>query len=338
MSNRRFIIIFIPILIAVIVIGVWSIRKFFRKPIDSLQKITFAVSSHSFTGYTIFVALEKGFFKDEGLEVTLQTKYPHGKAILKALIEKEADLGVTSETPFMHAVLNGEKIYALATILSADKHLAIVARKDREISTVEDLKGKAIGVTLGTNGEYFMETVLLLNSISREEIQVFNLKPGQMFDAIMKGEVDAIATWNPQMYKTRNELGEKGSTFYADGVYVASFVLAASQDYVHKNPEIVNKILQALITASAFIQANPEESREIAAGYLKMDPQLLKELSAMYHFKVSLNQSFLVTLENQSEWAIKHNLTDQKRIPNFLEFIYPDALETLKPESMTVIR
>ncbi len=234
MSNRRFIIIFIPILIAVIVIGVWSIRKFFRKPIDSLQKITFAVSSHSFTGYTIFVALEKGFFKDEGLEVTLQTKYPHGKAILKALIEKEADLGVTSETPFMHAVLNGEKIYALATILSADKHLAIVARKDREISTVEDLKGKAIGVTLGTNGEYFMETVLLLNSISREEIQVFNLKPGQMFDAIMKGEVDAIATWNPQMYEIRNELGEKGSTFYADGVYVAG-CLEGNCHYIEGN-------------------------------------------------------------------------------------------------------
>ena len=66
MSNRRFIIIFIPILIAVIVIDVWFIRKFIRKPIEPLQKITFAGMSHSFTGYTIFVALEKGFFKDEG--------------------------------------------------------------------------------------------------------------------------------------------------------------------------------------------------------------------------------------------------------------------------------
>ncbi len=338
MSSRRFIIIFIPILIVIIGIGVWSIQKFIRKPIEPLQKITFAGNSLSFTGYLIFVALEKGYFKDEGLEVTLQIKYPHGKAILNALIEKEADLGVTSETPFMHAVLNGKKIYALATILTAGKHLAIVARKDRGISTVEDLKGKTIGVTLGTNGEYFMETVLLLNSISREEIQVLNLKPGQMFDAIMKGEVDAIATWNTQMYKIRKELGEKGSSFYADGVYAASFVLAARQDYVHKNPEIVNKFLRALITASAFIQTHPEESKEIASEYLKIDPQLLKELSAIYHFKVSLDQSFLVTLENQSEWAIRHNLTDQKRVPNFLEFIYPDALETLKPESMTVIR
>jgi len=337
MSKRTLFGISTLILMVVIGIGIWSVPKFLRKPVEPLKKVTLASGSSSFTGYSVFVAFEKGYFQDQGLDVTLQT-YPHGKATLNAVIAGEANLGTSSETPFMHAVLNGGKLYALATMLTAEKHLAIVARKDRGIVTADDLKGKTIGVTLGTNGEYFLDTVLLLHEISREEIQAVHLKPGQMFDTLMNGGVDAIATWNPQMYQAQKELGDQGSTFYAEGLYAASFVIAARQEYVHTNPEIIEKVIRSLVHASRFIREHPDESREIVAHYLKMDESLLKELSAIYHFKIALDQSFLLTLENQTEWAIKHHLTEQTQVPNYLDFVYPDALETVKPESVTIIR
>ncbi len=183
-----------------------------------------------------------------------------------------------------------------------------------------------------------MDMVLLLHGISREEIQTAHLKPGHMFDALMNAEVDAIATWNPQMHQARKELGDQGRTFYAEGIYAVSFVIAARQEYVHANPETIKMVIRALIRASEFIRAYPDESRKIVAQYLKMDESLLAELSAMYHFKISLDQSFLLTLENQTEWAITHHLTDQTRVPNYLDAMYPDALEAVKPESVTIIR
>lgn len=335
MFKRVFIGIFTLIVIAGM--ALWFIPKFLQKPVEPLEKVTLASGSLSFTGYSVFIALGKGYFQDQGLDVTLQT-YPHGKATLNAVIEGEADLGSTSETPFMHAVLNGEKIYALATMLTAEKHLAIIARKDRGIVTAQDLKGKTIGVTLGTNGEYFLDTVLLFHGISREEIQTVDLKPGQMFDTLMNGGVDAIATWNPQMYQAQKALADQGRTFYAEGLYAPAFVIAARQEYVHTNPEIIKKVVRSLINATKFIHDQPEESRKIVAQYLKMDESLLAESSATYHFKISLDQAFLLTLENQSEWAIKHHLTDQTGIPNYLDFIYPDALEAVQPESITIIR
>ncbi len=335
MSKRPFI---IPLIVmAMIGAGIWSVRKSVRKPVMPLEKATIATTLRSFSGYPVYAALEKGYFKNQGLDIDLQF-HPHGKATLNAIVEGKADFGTSSETPFMHAVLNGAKIYAIATTVTAEKHLAIVARKDRGILKADDLKGKTIGVTIGTNGEYFLDTVLLLHSISRNDIKVVHLEPEQMADVLMSGEADAIATWNPQMHKARKTLGDRGSIFYAGGLYSPLFVISARQDFVHNNPEIIEKFVRSLIESCEFIQDNPDESRRIAARHIGTDPSLLDELTATYHFKISLDQSFLMTLEDQSEWAIKNNLTDCTTVPNYLNFIYTDALKDAEPENMTIIK
>ncbi len=283
------------------------------------------------------MALEKGYFRKQGLEVELES-FSSGKATLDALIKEKVDLATSSETPFMRAVLNGDKIYALGTMITGEEHLAVVGRKDRGISSPKDLKGKTIGVTIGSNGEYFLDTVLLLNGVSRDQVKTVHVKPKQMFDALIKGEVDAIATWNPQMTKARRALGDQAASFYAEGLYSPSFLIATTQAYANANPEIIQRVVQSLVNASKFIQENSDQSRVIVAKYLGMDKALLDELSATYHFEITLDQSLLLTLENQAKWAIKNKLTDQTKIPNYLDFIYLDALATIRPEGVTIIR
>ncbi len=140
------------------------------------------------------------------------------------------------------------------------------------------------------------------------------------------------------MTKARKELGEEGSTFTAEGLYSPYFIIAARQDYVNAKSDIIEKIVRSLIEASDYIQEFPDESRKIVAKHLKTDESLLKELSATYRFKILLDQSFLMTLENQSKWAMKKKLTDQTKLPNYYNFIYLDALAAVKPENMTIIR
>jgi len=272
------------------------------------------------------------------LDVTLKASYPNGKATLNAVVTGEIELGVSSETPFIHSVLNGDKINVFAIMITAENHLAIVARKDRGVLKAKDLTNKTIGVTLGSNGEYFMDTVLLLNGIPREKVKTVHVQPKQMFDVLMNGDVDAIATWNPQMTKARKELGEQGITFSAEDLYSPYFIIAAGQEYVHAKPDIIEKIVRSLIKASDYIQEFPDEARKIVAKHLKTDEALLKELSATYRFKILLDQSFLMTLENQSRWAMKKKLTDQTKLPNYYNFIYLDALSAVKPENVTIIR
>ena len=55
-------------------------------------------------------------------------------------------------------------------------------------------------------------------------------------------------------------------------------------------------------------------------------------------FDLFLDQSLIATLEDQARWAIKNNLTNATKIPNYLDYIYIDALEAVKPEAVTIIR
>lgn len=311
---------------------------FSQKPTVPLEKVIIAAATQPIAG-PVYVAFTEGYFRDEGLDVTLQP-YTSGKAALNAVLEGKANLSTSAETPIMFAGLRAEKIYLIATIHHADKNTALVARKDKGISRPIDLKGKKIGVTLGTNGEFFMDTFMLVHGIlrSKKEVEVVNLKPEEMFEALVKGEVDAVSTWNPHVIRLQKELGAKGITFYGEGIYTETFNISAARDFVHKNPEAVEKVLRSLVRAVDFIRENPDKARRVISNYIRMDEAMIGELWGIYHFGVTLDQSLLITLEDQARWAIKNKLTDKTEVPNYLNFIYQDGLKAVKPETVTIIR
>jgi len=133
-------------------------------------------------------------------------------------------------------------------------------------------------------------------------------------------------------------LGDNGVTFSGEGIYRETFNIAAKQDFANENPQTIRKVLRALIKAHEFIEENPDEAREIIAGKIGMDEATLNELWELYDFRVTLEQSLLITLEAEARWAIKNKLTDATEVPNCLDYIYMDALEEVKPEAITIIR
>lgn len=55
-------------------------------------------------------------------------------------------------------------------------------------------------------------------------------------------------------------------------------------------------------------------------------------------FEIFLDQSWVVSIEAEARWAIENNLTDGTEVPNYLDYIYMDALEEVKPEAIGIIR
>ncbi|MBI4619983.1 MAG: ABC transporter substrate-binding protein [Desulfobacterales bacterium] len=183
-----------------------------------------------------------------------------------------------------------------------------------------------------------MDAFLISHRILRHEVEVVNMNPKEMIDALIKGKVDAVSTWNPHVIRLQKELGAKGLTFYGEGIYTETFNITAAQDFVHKNPETIKRVLSSLIRAVEFIRENPDKARRIISNYIKMDEAMIGELWGIYHFGVTLDQSLLITLEDQARWAIKNKLTDKTEVPNYLNFIYQDGLKAVKPEAVTIIR
>lgn len=285
----------------------------------------------------VHVAQAKGYFAEEGLNVTF-LKFTSGKASLESLIEGSTDFATTADVPIMFAIMKGEKIFVIAAIQTSTKNEAIVARKDRRIATPMDLKGRRVGVTSGTSGDFMLASVLMLNSLSGADIRRVELKPEEIPAAVLAGRVDAAATWNPYLMQLVKALGDKGVVFYGGEVYTETFNIVASLAVVQKKPETVKKVLRAVTKAWAFIGNNPEASRELVAGSTGIDRKLLDELWGLNEFEISLSQPLIVALEDESRWAIKKGLTRKREMPNYLDYIYENALAKVKPESVKIIR
>lgn len=300
------------------------------------EKITIAYSTAS-NAMLMYVALAKDYFKEEGLSATLQ---PHafGKPALQSVIDGNADIATAGDTPIVFAVMNGKKITTVAMIQTSNKNEAIVARQDRGIAGPSDLKGKKIGLTTGTTGDFFADSFLIAHGIDRTQVKFIDLKPSEMAAALDSGKVDAVSTWNPTLIQLKKKLGSNGIIFYGESLHTEIFCVAAMQDYVKKNPEAIKKLLRALIKAEAFVKQHPVEARHLVAELIKTDKTILDETWDIFTLRVTLDQALLIDFEEQTRWAVKKHLTERRDMPNYLDYIYMDGLAAVKPEAVRIIR
>jgi NitT/TauT family transport system substrate-binding protein len=301
-----------------------------------LQKITVAYTYQP-QSTLVHVAVAKGYFVEEGLDVQPLMR-TFGKAALDEVIGNKADFATVAETPIMFNVLKGEKIFVLANIEASSTNNAIVARKDAGISAPADLKGKRIGFTPGTTGDFFLASLLTANGLTRQEIQSVALKPDEMQDAIMAKKVDAVSTWNYPLAQINRQLGNDGTVFYDREIYTETFNIAARQEFVQKSPELVKRFLSALIKAEDFVAKNPDEAQAIMSAATKIDQSLIRDVWNDFNYHVVLDQTLLLTLEDETRWAMKNKLTDQVVMPDYLSFIHIDSLKAIKPEAIRMNR
>jgi NitT/TauT family transport system substrate-binding protein len=284
----------------------------------------------------IYVALDRGYFKENGLDIQLQS-FPTGKIALDQVLDGKAALATVSDIPIMFEAMKDRKIAILATISSTGKEFAIVARKDRNISKPDDLRGRHIGVVKGMAGEFFLDTFLVINQIPRREIKSIPVGPEQTFDALMSGEVDAVSTWNPYLERLKRELGDRGVIFYGEELYKMTWNVTTMQEFAEKKPVTVLRVLHALLEAEAYIRKHPDESQRITARFLKTDEAVVAKSWNLERFKVDLGMPLLLNLEDSARWAIENGLTERTRVPNFLSLIYMKGLESLKPDGALIV-
>ncbi len=294
---------------------------------EPLQKVTFAYTWQP-QSTLAHVAMVKGYFKEEGLDATPLMR-TFGKEALQTVLDHQADFATVAETPIMFSVLKGDQIFVIANIESSNSNNAVVARRDAGIKTASDLKGKRIGYTPGTTSDFFLDSLLTANGLTRKQIQPVVLRPEQMQDAILTAKVDAVSTWNYLLTQIKQQLGANGTLFFDQEIYTETFNIAVMQEFVRNNPETVRRFLRALIKAEKFVSQNPEAVQVILAERTKIDLGLIKEVWKNFNYHVTLDQTLLITLEDETRWAMKNKLTDH--MPDYTNYIHYDSLKAVKP-------
>ena len=303
---------------------------------EGRQKVTVAYTTQP-QSTLIHIAVSKGYFSNQGLDVQ-PLIHSFGKAALQSVLDGKADFATVAETPVMFSVLKGDKIFVIANIESSSVNNAVLARPDAGIVKAADLKGKRIGFTPGTTSDFFLDSFLTAQGLTRKEITPVPLTPNEMQEALQTRKVDAVSSWNYTLTQIKHQLGAQAVIFYDRQIYTETFNIAAMQDFVRRNPQAVTRFLRALIQAEDFVAKNPQEAQDIMAAAIKVDKELVREVWDAFNYQVRLEQNLLITLEDETRWAMKNKLTDKTVMPNYKDYIHVESLMAVRRETVKLKR
>jgi ABC-type nitrate/sulfonate/bicarbonate transport system substrate-binding protein len=306
------------------------------RPAAELSKVRIATPLVPHAGL-IHLASARGFFRHQGLDVSLLPQ-AYGKAALAELLRGRADLAVAADVPFVVEVLKGAKLSIVASVASASNELSVLGRVDHGIRSPGDLRGHKIGVTLGTSGEYFLSAFLVRHRVAPESIQLVDLAPSGLVEALREGRVDAIAAWQPIRHAAEVAFGKALVSLQTPDAYAQQYVLVGRDDYVRAEQPALRRLLYALTEAESFVHAEPLEAKAALAGLIKLSLEGIEPSWRDMIFEVEQQQAQLVTLEDVATWAMARGYAPVQPMPNFLSHLALDPLLAVGPERVTVVR
>ncbi|WP_083748674.1 ABC transporter substrate-binding protein [Pelomonas sp. KK5] len=305
-------------------------------PVEGASRLRIATPLVPHAGL-IHLAAARGLFHEQGLAATL---LPHtfGKAALADLLRGNADLAVAADVPVVVEVLKGAGLSIVASVANASNELAVLGRVDRGIRAPGDLRGRRLGVSLGTSGEYFLWAFLVRHRIAPQSVQLVDLAPAQLIESLRSGQVDGIAAWQPVRHDAERAFGDAIVSLHAPDAYVQSYVLVGMGDFVQARQQEMRRLLHALMAAEAAARADPRQAKGVLAGLFKLSPETLDPSWQDLTLEVEQNQAQLVTLEDVATWAMARGYAPPQTMPNFLSHLALDPLLAVGPERVTVVR
>ncbi|WP_343732899.1 NrtA/SsuA/CpmA family ABC transporter substrate-binding protein [Duganella sp.] len=324
------------VLVAGLAIGIWlGWRPAVSAP-PALESLVIATNTDYLGACPVVAARDQGYFRAQQLHVQLQ---PHssGKQALGAMLSRQADMATVADIPIAFAALSGTPVQVFGTIFRTSQDHGVVARRDHGIRQAADLKGKLIGVTLGTSGHFALEVFLNRLHLDTDDVQLRNYPPDRLMPALLAGEVDAVSAWEPFLGLAEQRLGATALRFSGQDIYESIYNMVAPSAYLRQHPQTAVRLLRALEQGERYCREHPAA----ASAFLKqLTPEGRKALLATWpshHFGLELDQSLLLVLEDQSRWAIKQGLSSANKVPNFLDYIYLDGMKAVNPAEVTVI-
>ena len=261
------------ILILIIVVAVLFNSKDNKKK-EKLKKLKVAEVAHTVFYAPGYVAIEKGFFKEEGLDIELILT-PGADKVTAAVLSNDADIGFSGSEATIYVYNGGEKDYlkTFAQLTQKDGSF-IVSREKIDNFSLNDLKGKTIiGGRIGGMPEMTLEWVLKENGIYPEKD--LNIDTSVAFAAMggsfIGGNGDFVSLFEPTALKMEQEgygyvvasLGELGGV-----VPYTSY--SARKSFIEKNPEIINKFTRAIEKGLEYVRTTNDE--QIAKDILNQFP------------------------------------------------------------------
>ena len=285
----------------------------------------------------LYVAEAQNFFASNGLQVTLKEDYESGAAAAAAALNGEAEVAVAAEFPIVRQVFDHKNITSFGTIARYE-NTYIIWHTNNGIQTMNDLKGKNIGVTLQTISEFYLGRTLDLNGVNIRDVNLVDVKAAEAEKALLDGVVDAVVTWEPWVNQIKQSMGMEVTASALQSSQFAYWNLVSASSWSRTHPDTIERLLRSLAQAEDFIASHQDEAKAIVRKRMDFEEAYLELIWGRYQFLLTLDQSFITAMEDEARWMIENNLTAEMKAPDFLDYVYVDGLQAVKPNAVNIIR
>src|SRR5471032_3219369 len=202
----------------------------------------------------------------------------------------------------------------------------------RDISSLEGLKGKKVGVALGTGAEIFWRRLLDKHKLNFTDYTLVNIEAPEMVAALERRDIDGFAVWEP--WPTRALAGIKGTKVLATNAGVYNNINFMNRVCIYQNRATAEKFIKALCEANDVINKDRPAAAKMVAKFLKMPIELATELMPKLEFDMEWQPRSLEAIRDS-----EHLLLDQKKLKAPLDlstYVYMDLLKAVRPQSVTL--
>src|SRR5215210_5113163 len=233
--------------------------------------------------------LEKEFAKD-GIGIRWVQTLGSNKA-LEFLNAGSIDLGSTAGAAALVAKINGNPIKTIY-VYSRPEWTALVTGKNSSIGKIEDLKGKRVAVTRGTDPHIFLVRALQSVGLTEKDITPVLLQHPDGKTALIRGDVQAWAGLDPMMAQAEVEEGAK--LFYRKPEANTWGILNVREEFLKDYPDVVRRVLAVYEEARKYSLANYDEVKRVFIAATKLPEAVvdkqLKERTELTHSKIGAPQ------------------------------------------------
>jgi sulfonate transport system substrate-binding protein len=271
------------------------------------------------------VAEKKGFYSEEGLTVKT-LRFSSGPACAEALYSGSADVAGMGDTAAIIMVARNPKFVIVASHANGEHRHRIMVKKDSTIQDINDLKGKRLGVKKGTSTYGGLLAALKKANIPPTDIDIIDLTPPTMTEALMAGSIDAFAASEP----TPSSAEEKGARelMTLGGLGNEYPILTvANGDMLERNKMAVLKLLKAMKKAEVYAKNNPAEVVAMMSAETGLSPETTRKAMQRHEYQLRLDASIFFSLEQTAHFLKSQGIISD--LPDFTKAAQNGLIETL---------
>ena len=280
---------------------------------------------------SIWMALQNGFYQQEGLDVTYRL-FPSGTTAFESFQSGQGDIVMTGDLPSVQYFFRVKGDYRTIAAIERDaKGYVVVARKD--VTSPQDLAGKTVATRVGSTGSWFISEYLTHNKVDPTLVTVKNLDTQVLPAALCGGEIAAFFIWQPIGSRTLEICPDKAHYLSDATGYIQGYLVAGARPEwlaTAQGKDIATRWLRATIKGRDVAQKDFPAVAAYAEAKLGLSEKATRDQWDTNIRPIALDKIYYDDFCSLSRWAQSVKATDSKI--DFNNLVWPDGLETIDPK------